>query len=99
MACSNLMPFSQAAEDPSRITAGDIPFYAVPTNFGTGSEVTGDAVLIDNKTGEPISLRSEYLRSAGIFVDKENFVGLSVRPALLSFLRCRSTSLAKELSV
>ena len=68
----------QASEDPNRISEGDIPLYAAPTHFGTGSEVNGDAILVENVTGEYLPLCSEFLKPNAVFVDEQNFAGLSV---------------------
>ena len=71
---------TQVPENPARVgdTRAEAPFFAIPTSFGTGSEVNGDAVLLDNVTGEAFPLHSPNLASTAVFVDKQNFAGLTV---------------------
>lgn len=51
--------------------AGAVPFVAVPTTFGTGTEVTPNAVLTDPAAGVKKSIRHDGLRAAAAIVDPE----------------------------
>lgn len=51
------------------ITAAGLPFVAVPTTAGSGSEVTRNAVLIDDETGTKSSLRHERWMARVAIVD------------------------------
>lgn len=57
-----------------------LPFIAVPTTSGTGSEVTRNAVLSVSGAGVKVSLRSPHLLPRAAFVDPE--LTLSVPPAV-----------------
>ncbi|MHA1745668.1 MAG: iron-containing alcohol dehydrogenase, partial [Promethearchaeota archaeon] len=48
-----------------------IPFIAVPTTAGTGSEITNNAVLIDNTKGIKKSIRGTQLIAKYILLDPE----------------------------
>ncbi|NOZ01633.1 MAG: iron-containing alcohol dehydrogenase [Deltaproteobacteria bacterium] len=55
------------------------PMIAIPTTSGTGSEVTGNAVLISPDHGIKASLRSPHMVPDVAIVDPELTVGLSPR--------------------
>jgi alcohol dehydrogenase class IV len=57
-----------------------VPFLAVPTTAGTGSEVTRNAVLASPADGVKVSLRSPLMLPRVALVDPELTIGLS--PAL-----------------
>jgi alcohol dehydrogenase class IV len=57
-----------------------LPFIAVPTTAGTGTEVTRNAVLAVRSAGVKVSLRSPYLLPRAAFVDPE--LTLSMSPAV-----------------
>jgi len=48
-----------------------LPFIAVPTTFGTGAEVTRNAVLTAREHGVKVSLRSAWMLPAVAIVDPE----------------------------
>lgn len=48
-----------------------LPFIAVPTTFGTGAEVTRNAVLTAREQGVKVSLRSAWMLPAVAIVDPE----------------------------
>ncbi|MCC6538958.1 MAG: iron-containing alcohol dehydrogenase [Bryobacterales bacterium] len=48
-----------------------LPFLAVPTTFGTGAEVTRNAVLASREHGVKVSLRSAWMLPAVAIVDPE----------------------------
>jgi len=64
------------------ITRPSLPFVAVPTTAGTGSEVTRNAVLADRVTQVKASLRSPYMLPRLAIVDPELLVGLP--PAIVA---------------
>lgn len=53
-----------------------LPFIAIPTTAGTGSEVTANAVLIDNQKKIKQSFHDEYLFAKIALVDPELTMGL-----------------------
>ncbi len=57
-----------------------LPFIAIPTTSGTGTEVTRNAVLINKKKGIKKSIRSPYLLPRLALVDAE--LTLSLPPAI-----------------
>ncbi len=57
-----------------------LPFVAVPTTAGTGSEVTKNAVLADPRTHVKVSMRSERMLPRLALVDPE--LTISVPPAV-----------------
>ncbi len=48
-----------------------LPFIAIPTTAGTGSEITNNAVLIDKKRGYKKSIRGSHLMAKYILLDPE----------------------------
>ncbi|OGS22142.1 MAG: hypothetical protein A2252_04665 [Elusimicrobia bacterium RIFOXYA2_FULL_39_19] len=54
-----------------------IPFIAVPTTSGTGSEVTKNSVLINKKLGTKRSLRSDLILARTALVDPELTLSLN----------------------
>ena len=48
-----------------------LPFIAIPTTAGTGSEITNNAVLIDNARGYKKSIRGSHLMAKYILLDPE----------------------------
>lgn len=64
------------------ITRPSLPFVAVPTTAGTGSEVTRNAVLADPGAQVKASLRSPHMLPRMAIVDPELLVGLP--PAIVA---------------
>ncbi len=62
---------SQAFHDGLAVPAGGVPWVAVPTTAGTGSEATGVAVLINSETGLKKSFRSPWLQARTVLLDPE----------------------------
>ena len=48
-----------------------LPFIAIPTTAGTGTEITNNAVLIDKTRGHKKSIRGSHLMSKYILLDPE----------------------------
>ncbi len=59
-----------------------VPLVTVPTTAGTGSEVTGGAVLHDTETGSKIGIADPLLRAQHAIVDPELTHGLPVEPTM-----------------
>ena len=70
-------------KDPSCYQKGEkpelpgIPFFAVPSTAGTGSEATPNAVLTNSITGEKLSIRSEHMTAQAVFLDPELLLSAS----------------------
>jgi alcohol dehydrogenase class IV len=63
-----------------------VPFVAVPTTAGTGSEVTRNAVLASPEHGVKASLRSPRMLAAAAIVDPDLLAGLPARVVAASGL-------------
>jgi len=59
----------QRFEGANRIVVTPIPLVAIPTTAGTGSEVSGSCVLIDETTKRKMSIRSPRLRAKVAVLD------------------------------
>ncbi len=66
-----------------QITKPGVPIIAVPTTSGTGSEVTPNAVLIDQERGVKASLRGDGLVARVAIVDPQ--LTLTLPPAATAF--------------
>lgn len=60
----------------SRARRAGLPFYAVPTTAGTGSEVTMAAVISDKQAGVKMSVIDPKLLPIGVALDPELTLGL-----------------------
>ena len=54
-----------------KLESPGLPFIAIPTTGGTGSEVTPNAVLIDRRRGTKTSFRSTHLFAGTALIDPE----------------------------
>lgn len=61
-----------------------VPLVVVPTTAGTGSEVTGGAVLFDRETGRKTGIADPLLRAQHALVDPELMHDLPREPTLYS---------------
>jgi alcohol dehydrogenase class IV len=62
---------TQDYHDGKKFDKPGIPFIAVPTTAGTGSEITNNAVLIDRQRGFKQSIRGDNLIAKYILLDPE----------------------------
>ena len=77
------LEFLEVAGKGRALTAPALPFLAVPTTAGTGSEVTRNAVLASSEHGVKASLRSPLMLPRIALVDPELTYGLP--PAVTAF--------------
>lgn len=77
------LEFLEVAGKGRALTAPALPFLAVPTTAGTGSEVTRNAVLASTEHGVKASLRSPLMLPRIALVDPELTYGLP--PAVTAF--------------
>lgn len=71
-----------------------VPLVVVPTTAGTGSEVTGGAVLFDRETGRKTGIADPLLRARHALVDPELTHGLPREPTLYSGVDALAQALA-----
>ncbi|MEZ5099234.1 MAG: iron-containing alcohol dehydrogenase [Thermoleophilia bacterium] len=64
------------------VAAPAVALVAVPTTAGTGSEVSGGAVIADERTGRKAGIASPLLRAQHALVDPELTHGLPPAPTL-----------------
>jgi alcohol dehydrogenase len=76
-------PFAELAASEYSVPAPKIPLIAVPTTAGTGSEVSGGAVITDAATGRKAGIASPNLRAQYAVVDP--LLTHSVPPALTAY--------------
>lgn len=93
-----------------KIRANVMPFFAVPTTAGSGSEVTIASVVSDPKAGRKFAIVDNRLVPAAIALDPNLMVGLpqhvtaatgmdALTHAVESYLSTISTSATRDLSV
>jgi alcohol dehydrogenase class IV len=68
------------------IATASLPFVAIPTTAGTGSEVTRNAVLAPPERGVKASLRSPLMLARAAIVDPDLLIGLPPRVVAASGL-------------
>ena len=71
-ACATVLTHGGTVRDyigEERVPGPVLPLICVPTTAGTGSEVTGAAVLLDVEKHVKVAMISNYLRPAGAVVD------------------------------
>lgn len=73
----NILDFIEVIGRGLPFTNGPIPFIAIPTTAGTGSEVTRNAVLYDEKAGIKASLRSLLILPKIAMIDPDLTIGLT----------------------
>ncbi len=70
------------------IKAKGVPFVAIPTTAGSGSEATKNSVLSDKQKGIKISLRSPYLMADLVILDPSLTVSMPPELTALSGMDC-----------
>lgn len=68
------------------ITQGGLPWIAMPTTAGTGSEVTKNAVIKSNEHGVKKSMRSHFLLPQHVIIDPELHVSAPAQVSAYSGL-------------
>lgn len=63
------LDFAAFLDSAREFPAPEVPLVAVPTTAGTGSEVSGGAVLIDERSGDKFGIASPNLRADHALVD------------------------------
>jgi alcohol dehydrogenase len=77
------MPYTRLIESLSAFPAPTVPLIAVPTTAGTGSEVSGGAVITDHLTSRKAGIAHSNLRPQHALVDP--VLTHSVPPAMTAF--------------
>lgn len=72
----SIYEYMEGAGPVKKFTQPSMPFVVVPTTSGTGSEVTRNAVITNEKRRVKVSLRSAYLLPRVAVVDPELMVSL-----------------------
>lgn len=75
--------FAQFLASARRYPAPEIPLIAIPTTAGTGSEVSGGAVITDAASGRKAGIASPHLRPQHAIVDP--VLTYSVPPAMTAY--------------
>ncbi|MDQ8202040.1 iron-containing alcohol dehydrogenase [Pelagicoccus sp. SDUM812003] len=73
----NLLDYLEGVGKGRALTLPSLPFMAVPTTAGTGSEVTKNSVIGVPEAGVKVSLRSDFMLPRWAVVDPELTYGLS----------------------
>ena len=69
--CDDVLEYLEVIGKGRPLTVAPLPFIAVPTTAGTGSEVTRNAVLASPEHGVKASLRSPMMLAKAAIVDSE----------------------------
>lgn len=67
----NLMDYLEVIGKGNKLSRPSLPFIAIPTTAGTGSEVTSNAVLSSQEANVKVSLRSPYMLPQLALIDPE----------------------------
>ncbi len=82
----DLFSYLEIIGDGKPLAHEPVPYIAVPTTAGTGSEVTRNAVIGSREHGVKVSMRSRSMLPAVALVDPELCLSLPERPTVLSGL-------------
>ena len=69
-------PFARLLDGDAAVAEPRIPLVTVPTTSGTGSEVSGGAVVVDHATGRKLGVASPLMRAQHALVDPLLTLGL-----------------------
>jgi alcohol dehydrogenase len=87
-------PYLRFAEGTVPYEPPRIPLVAIPTTAGTGSEVSGGAVVTDESTNTKAGIAGPYLRAQHALVDPELTYGLPPAPTAYSGIDALAQALA-----
>ncbi|CAM9127901.1 unnamed protein product, partial [Heterosigma akashiwo] len=78
-----IMDYLEVVGKGQPITQKPLPFIAMPTTAGTGSEVTKNAVILAEEHGRKVSIRSPMMLPDVALVDPE--LGVGAPPQVTAF--------------
>lgn len=81
------------------IESKGLPYIAIPTTAGTGSEVTPNAVLIDTDASVKASIRSEYMIADSVIIDPEFLIKLPPRIKAYSGMDALTQAIESYISI
>lgn len=88
------IPYRRFAAAEAQIEAPMLPLVLVPTTAGTGSEVSGGAVITDEETDRKAGIASPKLRAQHALVDPELTYGLPRAPTMYAGIDALAQAIA-----